>query len=549
MLLITCSIASRPLLPVDETRYMTVAWEAHVTGDHLVSHLNTETYAHKPPLLFWLINAVWLVTGVNEPAARLISPLAGIACLLLTVVMARRLWPESTSLHRCAPMVLASITLWTVFCPLTMFDMLLTCFTLLALLGVLRAEAGAVRSGMLITGIAMGLGILTKGPVVLVHVMPAAFLAPWWSLRVQTNLGRWYAGCISAILIAAVIGLSWALPSAAAGGKAYGDELLFGQTAGRMVNSFAHRHPFWWYLPFLPLCLLPWISLGTIWRGLRITKLDSQMKFLICWAGASLSILSLVSGKQIHYLVPVIPAFALVLTRLLTAVEGPIPKRDLAFVILGTVAIATLPLFANHSSLPFEGVLRDVISDGYVIPLVACGVILIPWSSQHVESVVFAVGPSSILFVIIVVVSMRSTIWEGFELRPMAQTVARHEGGVAWYGHYEGQLNYLGEVRYIHEIRSPEDLSKWLADHRDSLLITELSASNVDALRIAEIDASNSASASLSQLEKVTQIVRADPEFPGHHCQPTVTQLYWIRPRFPLRPHVVVRFENPLSLE
>ena len=548
-LLVTCSIASRPLLPVDETRYMTVAWEAHVTGDHLVSHLNTETYAHKPPLLFWLINAVWSVTGLNEYAARLISPLAGIACLSLTVVMARRLWPESTPLHRCAPMVLASITLWTVFCPLTMFDMLLTCFTLLALLGVLRAEAGAVRSGMLITGIAMGLGILTKGPVVLVHVMPAAFLAPWWSLRVRTNLGRWYAGCISAILIAAVIGLSWALPSAAAGGKAYGDELLFGQTAGRMVNSFAHRHPFWWYLPFLPLCLLPWISLGTIWRGLRITKLDSQMKFLICWAGASLSILSLVSGKQIHYLVPVIPAFALVLTRLLTVVKGPIPKRDLAFFILGTLAIATLPLFANHTSGPFEGVIRDVVADWYVVPLVACGVMLIPWSFKRIESLVFAAGTSSILFVIILIVSVRLTIWKGFDLRPMAQTVASHEGGVAWYGLYEGQLNFSGGLRYIHETRSPEDLSKWLSDHRHSVLITELSASNVDALKVAEIDTSNSASASLSQLEKVTQIVRADPEFPGHDWQPTVTQLYWIRPRFPLRPHVVVRFENPLSLE
>ena len=97
ILLVTCAIACRPLLPVDETRYLTVAWEAHVTGDYLVSHLNTETYAHKPPLLFWLINAVWSVTGLNEYAARLVPPLSGIVCLLLTSVMARRLWPESTS--------------------------------------------------------------------------------------------------------------------------------------------------------------------------------------------------------------------------------------------------------------------------------------------------------------------------------------------------------------------------------------------------------------------------------------------------------------------
>jgi len=548
MLLVTCAIACRPLLPVDETRYLTVAWEAHVTGDYLVSHLNTETYAHKPPLLFWLINAVWSVTGLNEYAARLVSPLAGIACLLLTAVMARRLWPESTPLHRCAPMVLASIVLWTIFCPLTMFDTLLTCCTMLALLGVLRAEAGDMKTGWLMAGIAMGFGILAKGPVVLVHVLPAAIFAPWWSLRVRTSDGRWYVGCIAALAIAAAIGLSWALPSAAAGGKAYSDELLYGQTAGRMVNSFAHRHPFWWYLPFLPLCLLPWISIGTVWRGLRITKLDSPMKFLICWASFSLLILSLVSGKQIHYILPVVPAFALILTRLLTAIEGPIPKRDLAFLIAGTIVLATFPLFANHLSSPYEAAMRYLVADWYVLPLMACGVLLIPLSFRRIESTVFAVGTSSILFMIISIVSARTTVWKDFEFRPLAQTAASHRGDVAWYGLYEGQLNYLGGIRYVHKTRSADKLSQWLAEHRDGILIKELSSANVDAMQTAGIDAKNSVVASSTQLEQITQIVRADSEFPGHQWQPTISRLFWIRARLPLRPFVVVRFKNSLNL-
>ncbi len=548
MLLVTSAIVCRPLLPVDETRYLTVAWEAHVTGDYLVSHLNTKTYAHKPPLLFWLINAVWYVTGLNENAARLVSPLAGITCLLLTAVMARRLWPESTPLLRCAPIVLASITLWTAFCPLTMFDTLLTSCTMLALLGILKAEAGNLKTGWLLAGTAMGFGILAKGPVVLVHVIPAALFAPWWSLRVRTSYGRWYAGCIAAIVIAAAIGLSWALPSAAAGGKAYSDELLYGQTAGRMVNSFAHRHPFWWYLPLLPFCLLPWISIGTVWRGLRIAKLDSSMKFLLCWAGASLLILSLVSGKQIHYLLPVIPALALILTRLFTALEGPIPRRDLAFIIVGTMVLATLPLFANHLASPNEAVMRNVIPDWCALPLMACGVILIPWSFKRVESTVFAVGTSSILFGIILLVSVRSTVWKGFEFQSLAKTAANHRDNVAWYGLYEGQLNYLGGIRYVHETRGVEELSQWLAEHRDGVLIKELSATNVDTMQTAGIEASNSAEASSTQLDRVTQIVRADSEFPGHLWQPTISHLFWIRPRFPMRPFVVVHFENPPSL-
>jgi hypothetical protein len=46
-----------PVLPIDETRYLAVAWEMRLHGDFLVPHLNGAPYSDKPPLLFWLINA------------------------------------------------------------------------------------------------------------------------------------------------------------------------------------------------------------------------------------------------------------------------------------------------------------------------------------------------------------------------------------------------------------------------------------------------------------------------------------------------------------
>ncbi|VAW80265.1 Polymyxin resistance protein ArnT, undecaprenyl phosphate-alpha-L-Ara4N transferase; Melittin resistance protein PqaB, partial [hydrothermal vent metagenome] len=36
----------RPLLPVDETRYLSVAWEMWWRGDFLVPYLNGEAYHH-----------------------------------------------------------------------------------------------------------------------------------------------------------------------------------------------------------------------------------------------------------------------------------------------------------------------------------------------------------------------------------------------------------------------------------------------------------------------------------------------------------------------
>lgn len=38
----------RPLLPIDETRYLSVAWEMHLGGDFLVPHKNGAIYTDKP---------------------------------------------------------------------------------------------------------------------------------------------------------------------------------------------------------------------------------------------------------------------------------------------------------------------------------------------------------------------------------------------------------------------------------------------------------------------------------------------------------------------
>ena len=87
-------IFARPLLPVDETRYLAVAWEMRVTANWLVPHLNGAIYTDKPPLLFWAINLVWAVFGVSEMAARLVGPAFGLAAIAATGALARRLWPE-----------------------------------------------------------------------------------------------------------------------------------------------------------------------------------------------------------------------------------------------------------------------------------------------------------------------------------------------------------------------------------------------------------------------------------------------------------------------
>ena len=96
-LTIATLILLRPLMPIDETRYLAVSWEMYQGGSTLVPHLNGALYAHKPPLLFWLIDLVWLIGGVSTFGARLVAPTFAVAAVMLTGQVARRLWPDQPS--------------------------------------------------------------------------------------------------------------------------------------------------------------------------------------------------------------------------------------------------------------------------------------------------------------------------------------------------------------------------------------------------------------------------------------------------------------------
>ncbi|MDP3123130.1 MAG: glycosyltransferase family 39 protein, partial [Thiobacillus sp.] len=308
---------TRPLSPVDETRYVGVAWEMWLRGDFLVPFKNGEAYSHKPPLLFWMIHAGWALFGVNDTWPRLVLPLFSAGALGLTFLLARRLWPQHNALGGQAALILASTLLWMVFSTALMFDVMLAFWVLVGMHGILSAAEGK-RRGFVLLGIAIGLGVLTKGPVILLNLLPITVLAPWWNPGLKWP--RWFAGVVLAVLLGAAIALAWAIPAGYAGGEAYRNAIFWGQTADRMVESFAHARPFWWYLPLLPLLLFPWCVWPGLWQALahhRARGLDRGTRFCLAWMLPVFIALMFISGKQPHYLLPLFPAFALLAARVL----------------------------------------------------------------------------------------------------------------------------------------------------------------------------------------------------------------------------------------
>ncbi|MHB1351107.1 MAG: ArnT family glycosyltransferase [Desulfobulbaceae bacterium] len=313
--LVGIALFTRPPLPVDETRYLSVAWEMWQGNQFLVPHSNGVAYSHKPPLLFWLMHFGWWLFGVNSWTARLIPPLFGFGAILLTVRIGRILWPEDKEMAGALPFFLLGMLFWSMYATLTMFDMLVTFFCLTAYLGFLRARQGNGAGPWLLAALAVALGLLAKGPVILLYLLPPAMLAPWWGQGQCGSWPRWYASLALAVAGGIMLALCWAIPAARAGGTDYGHAILFSQTAGRLVRSFAHERPWFWYALWLPLLLFPWIFWGPVWRGGRQVEFDAGIRFCLSAVIPSFVLLCCISGKQVHYLLPLLPAVALLMAR------------------------------------------------------------------------------------------------------------------------------------------------------------------------------------------------------------------------------------------
>jgi len=488
--LLVTALITRPLLPIDETRYVAAAWEMWTRGDFLVPHLNGETYSHKPPLMFWAIHAGWSVFGVNEWWPRLVSPLAGLAALFASRSLARRLWPDSPEIAAIVPWLLLGGLFWSLFTTVTMFDMWNALLAALGIMGLVIAAQGRAIGGFGLLGLAIGLGILAKGPVILLYTLPTALLAPWWlPSDCKISLGRWYLWVLVAIGLGAAIGLAWALPAAAAGGEAYTKAIFWGQTAGRVENSFAHGRPWWWYLPLMPLLLYPWSLLPSVWRG-RIgipSRQNWQLRLALVWFVPAFVAFCFVSGKQPHYMLPLFPALALLAARRLGA-AGELHRRDgflpgialillgggLAGVTLGLIPVSRMPAWSIDVS-PLIG-----------FGLIAAGLITVIWRPVGLlprVSVLALAGPATILFIHMFIMPAAAP---AYDIRTASRYIAGQQAAghpVAIRGEYHSQFHFLGRLTQPVEKVAWGALKNWMDKNPDGRMILTLRGALPDGVK------------------------------------------------------------------
>jgi len=420
---------------------------------------------------------LWALFGVSALSARLLMFGLSLLALWLSAQLARRLWPQQAdSVAILVPWLLLGSLFWQNFYTLVQFDLLLVIAALVAWLGLLEVPRRPLR-GWLVMGVALGFGVLAKGPVIFLPVLPVALLAPWW-LAGQRRWWSWYVGLACAVLLAAAIALAWAIPAGQAGGEAYREAIFWGQSAGRVVNSFAHRSPWWTYLWLLPLMWLPWLVWPTLWKAVvslgRSGSRDSGVRFCLAVLVPALLLFSLVSGKQGKYLLPLFPVLAALLARALAGWQQARPAQRFSLLFAALLLAVTGALLLVLPWWP-EGPAWRVQVQLMWGPALLLWALVLMRLSLPLPATVRVAALTTLFMTAVLYLGVLSLATTPFDLRPASQKIAQLQKQgrpLAWLGKYHGQFHFIGRLRQrIEPLQDRAALQRWREAHPDGYLL------------------------------------------------------------------------------
>lgn len=479
------SISNRPLFPIDETRYLTVAWEMFSHQEWILPTLNFEPYSHKPPLLFWLIMSVWSITGVSQQAAMIVPFGIVFATCTAMIRMVRVMVPENKSLPLVALLLFAGSLPFAIYGQLIMFDMLLTLFVILGITSIWQFGRTGHLLHVLMLGLCIGLGLLAKGPVIFLHLIFPLLLAPLWLSKDvrKVSWGKWVGGLLLALFIGAGIGLAWAIPAAIKGGPEFTEKIFWGQTAGRMSNSFDHNHPVWWYLPFVVLFMMPWVFHAGLWKGLKnlgtaSISLREPLKFLGCWLIPVFISFSLISGKQIHYLLPLLPGilllFALAFERMQSLVTPLQALASFIFCLVLTLAPAALMILSHlippdvfdkrfHLQGMIDTLSLSVSLGAGVIILLIGGLTM----RRPVEGQLAGISLAMLITLGSLQLQAKDSFYKSYDLAPIASAINTLPTAtpLAFVRNYHGEWGFLARLKRPVTQIDIHELKGWFEKH------------------------------------------------------------------------------------
>lgn len=453
-------------LPLYSTRSLAVAWEMWDQGSWLVPLFNGAPYSHKTPLLPWLIHAGWLVGGVNDIWPRLLMVLLGTIVIAQAGVLARRLYPTRTNMPALTAWAMAGFWYFFMFSLQVMYELPLTVAVLGGLLALCRRRGEAWVPWWPGLALAVGFGLLAKGPVALLHLGVPLLTARWWHPVAQAD-GKGFA---KRTLLAALAGIAlfalWLLPALTLGDPEYREALLVTQTTGRIRDSFDHAEPWWWYAPMLMVLMAPWWWSRWWWAQVPASWRDHGNRFAWCWMLGMVLAFSLISGKQPYYLLPDFAALALLLAVAADARPRIGTAAPFLLLVIG-IAMVGVRFVRVHVDQPFpDELLVSVPVAGGVLVLV--GIVLLRWRSLQAHAF------GLLLAVAVLHAAATPLLKDQFDFSPTAKVISAEQRAgtqVAFIGEYQLQFHFAGRLHEPLLVLDEADARTWASKNPGQLLV------------------------------------------------------------------------------
>ncbi|MCO6431946.1 MAG: glycosyltransferase family 39 protein [Deltaproteobacteria bacterium] len=365
-----------PLIDPSEGRYAEISREMAETNDYLVPHFEAgEPFWGKPPMYFWAASLSIELFGATEFAVRLPSTIFNLLTVLVVFLLALKAGAGKSAAYLTAIILLTSGLFYSLS-GLALTDTAISFFTTLALATFYlsyRAEERYIRLlCSAILPLALASAILSKGLIAFMIVLPPilsfALIQP--SLRERLKCA-FYIG--AQLLVAIAVSVPWHI-MADRRSPGFLDYYLIGEHFNRFFQpgwkslyGTAHSEAYGMIWVFLAIGFLPW-TLVLLWQAYinrrsfsKVSFLRPEFAFVLTWALALPLAFSFTRGVMFPYVLPVMPAWALLCGHLLSRLEaGPASQWRIAPVWQRMSLVVPLAFFvASHFILPIVGMKRS----------------------------------------------------------------------------------------------------------------------------------------------------------------------------------------------
>lgn len=337
------SLGARDLWNPNEPTYGEAVREMAAAGEWLVPTVGGREFPEKPILYFWMARvSALLLGGPHEFALRVPSAIAGVGMVLLTYLLVAPYAGRDRA--RVAAILVATtfVVFWSA--RQVQMDLLVSTSTLGAIVAVAGTIDGRIAPGRgwAVAGLAIGLGILAKGPVGV--VVPGLVLGSW--LASEKSLGELLRPqVLGGAAVAVAIAAPWYVALWIDGRTGFLWEVLVRQNFVRFIEPWDHAQPWWYYGKYLWIDMAPWALLLPAAIALPGRSDGERRLDRLCWTWLLVVVLffSLSASKRSPYIMPVAPAVAaLVAGAVSFLATGRLGRTRRNVVLAIHVAIATV---------------------------------------------------------------------------------------------------------------------------------------------------------------------------------------------------------------